>query len=153
MLLTLDKQYTCSRSHFNIQSIFKHHNQYLISFKKIQITLQQFMKPEVSVTRVAFSRLREILELILCSRWSRERISSNYWAETAQSLLGLPGPDLSTPGLGSGYCSTRGHFLPFAGSLWHKGAYNRSFPCMEANYPLWGLWMPELVLYGIKELA
>ena len=22
-----------------------------------------------------------------------------------------------------------------AGSLWHKGAYNRIFPCMEANYP------------------
>ena len=22
-----------------------------------------------------------------------------------------------------------------AGSLWHKGAYNRTFPCMEANYP------------------
>ena len=24
-----------------------------------------------------------------------------------------------------------------AGSLWHKGAYNRTFPCMEATYPLW----------------
>ena len=27
--------------------------------------------------------------------------------------------------------------LLHAGSLWHKGAYNRIFPCMEANYP----WM------------
>ena len=27
-----------------------------------------------------------------------------------------------------------GYFLPFAGSLWHKGADNRSFPCMEATY-------------------
>ena len=27
---------------------------------------------------------------------------------------------------------TRGLLL--AGSLWHKGAYNRTFPCMEANY-------------------
>ena len=25
--------------------------------------------------------------------------------------------------------------LLLAGSLWHKGAYNRTFPCMEANYP------------------
>ena len=24
--------------------------------------------------------------------------------------------------------------LLLAGSLWHKGAYNRTFPCMEANY-------------------
>ena len=23
-----------------------------------------------------------------------------------------------------------------AGSLWHKGACNRTFPCMEANYEL-----------------
>ena len=23
-----------------------------------------------------------------------------------------------------------------SGSLWHKGAYNRTFPCMEATYPL-----------------
>ena len=54
---------------------------------------------------------------------------------------------------------------------------NRTFPCMEANYPYAiknqrgaskiplvggilrskapsrGLWMPELVLYGIRELA
>ena len=59
--------------------------------------------------------------------------------------------------------------------LCHKGAYNRTFPCMEATYPLchkeparskqrpvgslrskapsMGLWMPELVLYGIRELA
>ena len=29
-----------------------------------------------------------------------------------------------------------GHpYLPLAGSLWHNGAYNRTFPCMEANYP------------------
>ena len=28
------------------------------------------------------------------------------------------------------------HYCPLlAGSLWHKGAYNRTFPCMEANYP------------------
>ena len=66
-----------------------------------------------------------------------------------------------------------GYFLPYAGSLWHKGAY--TFPCMEATYPLChkeparskqrpvgslrskapsrGLCMPELVLYGIRELA
>ena len=25
--------------------------------------------------------------------------------------------------------------LLLAGSLWHKGAYNRTFPCIEANYP------------------
>ena len=25
--------------------------------------------------------------------------------------------------------------LLLAGSLWHKGAYNRTFPCMEDNYP------------------
>ena len=29
-----------------------------------------------------------------------------------------------------------GYFLPYAGSLWHKGAYNRTFPCREATYPL-----------------
>ena len=37
------------------------------------------------------------------------------------------------------------------------GAYNRSFPCMEATFPadLFGLWIvdTELVLYGIRELA
>ena len=27
-----------------------------------------------------------------------------------------------------------GYFLPFTGSLWHKGAYYRFFPCMEATY-------------------
>ena len=26
--------------------------------------------------------------------------------------------------------------LPYAGSLWHKVAYNRTFQCMEATYPL-----------------
>ena len=36
-------------------------------------------------------------------------------------------------------------FLPFAVFLWHKSAYNRTYPL--------GLWMPELVLYGIRELA
>ena len=52
-----------------------------------------------------------------------------------------------------------------AGCLWHKGAYNRTFPCMEANYPddiknQRGAskippngGMPELVLYGIRLLA
>ena len=31
---------------------------------------------------------------------------------------------------------TRGVFcLLLAGSLWHKGAYNRTFLCMEATYP------------------
>ena len=38
-----------------------------------------------------------------------------------------------------------GYFLPFAGSLWHKGANNRTFPYMEAiknqrgasKIPLW----------------
>ena len=25
---------------------------------------------------------------------------------------------------------------PYAGSLWHKGAYNRTFQCIEACYPL-----------------
>ena len=25
--------------------------------------------------------------------------------------------------------------IPPMGSLWHKRAYNRTFPCMEANYP------------------
>ena len=30
---------------------------------------------------------------------------------------------------------TRVFCLLLAGSLWHKGAYNRTFPCMEANYP------------------
>ena len=29
----------------------------------------------------------------------------------------------------------RAFCLLLAGSLWHKGAYNRTFPCMEANYP------------------
>ena len=46
-------------------------------------------------------------------------------------------------------------------SLWHKDAYNRTFPCMEATYPsaiktakgkkCFGCL--ELVLYGIRELA
>ena len=46
-------------------------------------------------------------------------------------------------------------YLLLAGSLWHKGAYNRTFPCMEATYLLCHK-EPErskLVLYGIKELA
>ena len=30
---------------------------------------------------------------------------------------------------------TRGFGTLLAGSLWHKGAYNRTFPCMEATYP------------------
>ena len=51
-----------------------------------------------------------------------------------------------------------GYFLPYADSLWHKGSKNRTFPYMEATYPLCHkeparLWMPELVLYGIRELA
>ena len=33
--------------------------------------------------------------------------------------------DVATP--------ARGYFLPFVGYLWHKGAYNRSFQCMEAT--------------------
>ena len=33
------------------------------------------------------------------------------------------------PRLGGISCPT------LAGSLWHKGAYNRTFPCMEATYP------------------
>ena len=54
-----------------------------------------------------------------------------------------------------------------SGSLWHKGAYNRTFPCMEATYPyaiknqrgaskkllVGGFGCDELVLYGIRELA
>ena len=58
-----------------------------------------------------------------------------------------------------------GLFLPFAVSLWHKGAYNRTFPCMEANYPyaiknqrgaskkplVGGFGCDELVLYGIRD--
>ena len=49
------------------------------------------------------------------------------------------------------------------GSLWHKGAKKRSFPCMEANYPFAIknqrgaskiiLVGDELVLYGIRLLA
>ena len=27
------------------------------------------------------------------------------------------------------------YYLLLAGSLWHKGAHDRTFPCMEANYP------------------
>ncbi len=27
-----------------------------------------------------------------------------------------------------------GALLVLAGSLWHEGAYDRAFPCMEANY-------------------
>merc|ERR1719189_1088759 len=48
--------------------------------------------------------------------------------------------------------------LPLAGSLWHKGAYNRTFPCMEANYPCAiknqrgasKIPLNGLVLYGIR---
>ena len=64
--------------------------------------------------------------------------------------------------------------LLLTGSLWHKGAYNRIFPCMETYYPyaiknqrgasLVGgilcskapsreLCMADLVLYGIRLLA
>ena len=63
--------------------------------------------------------------------------------------------------------------LLLAGSLWHKGAYNRTLHCMQTipyaiknqrgaskifcvPKPLlggFGIWMPELVLYGIIELA
>ena len=65
--------------------------------------------------------------------------------------------------------------LLLAGSLWHKAAYNRTFPCMEANYPyaiknqrgaskeplvggflrskplVGGFGCNELVLYGIRD--
>ena len=55
--------------------------------------------------------------------------------------------------------------LLLAGSLRHKGAYNRTFPCMEANYPyaiknqrgaskkplVGGFGCEELVLYGIRD--
>ena len=56
--------------------------------------------------------------------------------------------------------------LGLAGSLCHKGAYNRTFPCMEATYPfchkeparskqmgVFCVGCDELVLYGIRELA
>ena len=53
--------------------------------------------------------------------------------------------------------------LVLAGSSWHKGAFNRSFPCVEANYPYdirnqqgasqKTRWMPELVFYGMILLA
>ena len=54
-----------------------------------------------------------------------------------------------------------GYPLSYAGSLWHKGAFNRSFQCTKANSSIRDisfkdplcLWMPELVLYGIRELA
>ena len=42
--------------------------------------------------------------------------------------------ELLTPAL---LCDKEPSFLPYAGSLWHKGAYNRTFPCMEATYPLY----------------
>ena len=56
--------------------------------------------------------------------------------------------------------------LLLAGSLWHKGAYNRTFQCMEANYPylmplrtssshpkppVGGFGCDELVLCGIRD--
>ena len=47
-------------------------------------------------------------------------------------------------------------FLLLAGSLWHKGAYNRTFPCIEENYPYAVKNQPGargLVLYGIRLLA
>ena len=67
-----------------------------------------------------------------------------------------PAPRIQSPLLGA-FC------LLLAGSLWHKGAYNRTFPCMEANYPyviknqrgaskkhlVGGFGCDELVLYGI----
>ena len=51
--------------------------------------------------------------------------------------------------------------LLLAGSLWHKGAYNRTFLCMEATYPFYavknqlvgGFGCDELVLYDIRELV
>ena len=50
----------------------------------------------------------ELLQCLLCHKEPARRIQS--------PLLGA-------------FC------LLLAGSLWHKGAYNRTFPCMEANYP------------------
>ena len=52
--------------------------------------------------------------------------------------------------------------LALAGSLWHKGAYNRTFPCMEAKKnqrgaskitPKGYFGCDELVLYGTRLLA
>ena len=70
------------------------------------------------------------------------------------SMLGIQSPLLGV------FC------MLLAGSLWHKGAYNRSFPCMEANYPYAiknqrgaritpskRYFCDQLVLYGIRLLA
>ena len=77
-----------------------------------------------------------------------------------KNQLGHPKP--STRGFGTQNTILGVFCLLLAGSLWHKGAYKRTFPCMEANYPytiknqrrasngIRGLWMPELVLYGIR---
>ena len=39
-------------------------------------------------------------------------------------------------------------FLPFDGSLWHKGTYNRSFPCTVADYHAIPTCL-EVCCYGI----
>ena len=44
----------------------------------------------------------------------------------------------------------KGYFVPFAGSSWHKGADNRSFPCIKerAKGTKWGSFAClELVLH------
>ena len=63
---------------------------------------------------------------VLHSHWSNSYITALSLVQSFQSYaiknqLGHPKPP------------TRGLFL--AGSLWQKGAYNRAFPCIEANYP------------------
>ena len=96
------------------------------------------------------------------SHWSRSNEARLSLVESFILLLRQcllchkePARRIQSPLLGA-FC------LLLAGSLWHKGAYNRTFPCMEANYPyaiknqrgaskVGGFGCDELVLYGIRD--
>ena len=56
--------------------------------------------------------------------WGLFRGLTSQLSYAIKNQLGYPKPP------------TRGiSCLPYTGSLWHKGAYNRIFPLLEANYP------------------
>ena len=109
----------------------------LLTMPALQVrTVSPSERPMVSGTiRSQWSSLIGSDQCVVHSHWSR---LNEARLSLVQSLIVLlrqcllchkePARRIQSP-LQGAFC------LLLAGSLWHKGAYNRTFPCMEANYP------------------
>ena len=58
----------------------------------------------------------------------------SHWSEV-QQCSALIGRDLQSVAFHKEPARRIQNAIILAGSLWHKSAFKRTFPCMEANYP------------------